>query len=456
MTDELWVLVDDRLAGRVTRKQGTLRFVYDDEYRTRRSPTPLSVSIPVETAEHPDQAVSPWLAGLLPDNESVLARWARTFQVGNSAFALLGTPVGEDCAGAVRFVTEDRLDAALAREGGVEWLDEAGVAKRLRDLKRDETAWLGSDFTGRFSLAGAQAKTALLYQNGQWGVPSGSAATSHILKPAITGLDDHDLNEHLCLSAARRVGLLVANTRIVTFEDQSAIVAERYDRLPETEGWMRRIHQEDMCQALGVPPGRKYQNDGGPTPPAIASLLRRVLPGPEADAAVSRFLDALTFNWLICGTDAHSKNYSLLLAGRQVRFAPLYDVASALPYPDMPFQKLRLAMKFGGSYLVTSGSPSMWARVGRELGLSGDLVVERARILMDRLPDAFADAARDPSIAATESTMPARLVDAVADRVQRSKATLALAQTPTTFSTERPADASTGLSDRGDSSRTGL
>jgi serine/threonine-protein kinase HipA len=268
MTDVLYVLIDDTRAGRITRRQGMLHFAYDDDYRRRHAPTPLSVSMPVETAEHPHQTVAPWLAGLLPDNESVLARWARTFHVGNSAFALLGTPVGEDCAGSVRFVRENRLEAALSRDATVGWLDEAGVAKRLRDLKRDGTAWLGADFTGRFSLAGAQAKTALLYQDGHWGVPSGAAATSHILKPAITGFDSHDLNEHLCLSAARRAGLLAANTRIATFEDQTAVVAERYDRVPAPQGWMRRIHQEDTCQALGLAPDRKYQNDGGPTPTA--------------------------------------------------------------------------------------------------------------------------------------------------------------------------------------------
>lgn len=207
MIDELSVLIGDRLAGLVTRRRGALRFTYQDAYRDSTMPTPLSVSMPVEISEHADQTVGPWLAGLLPDNENVLARWARTFQVGNSPFALLGTPVGEDCAGAVRFVSEDRLDAALSRNGAVDWLSDADVGKRLRDLKQDATTWLGADFTGRFSLAGAQAKTALLYQDGRWGVPSGAAATSHILKPAIVGLDDHDLNEHLCLTAARRAGL---------------------------------------------------------------------------------------------------------------------------------------------------------------------------------------------------------------------------------------------------------
>ena len=216
---------------------------------------------------------------------------------------------------------------------------------------------------------------------------------------------------------------MATNTQIMTFEDQSAIVAERYDRVSSPTGWARRIHQEDLCQALGLPPDRKYQNDGGPTPAAIVGLLRRALPGSEADAAVWRFFDALTLNWLICGTDAHAKNYSLLLAGRQVRLAPLYDVASALPYPGMLVQKMRLAMKFGGSYLVTSRSTELWLRVGKELGLPPEAALTRARSLMDRLPDAFAEAAHEPSVAAIESRMPARLIDAVANRVEECKLT---------------------------------
>ena len=184
MADELFVLIGGALAGTITRTSGALRLVYEAAYRRRRGATPLSVSMPLETAQHVGNRLQSWMAGLLPDNESVLTRWARTFHVANSAFALLGTPIGEDCAGAVRFVARDRLDGALARDGGVDWLDEGGVAARLRELQRDGTSWLGSDFSGRFSLAGVQAKTALLYRDGRWGVPTG-AATSHILKPAI-------------------------------------------------------------------------------------------------------------------------------------------------------------------------------------------------------------------------------------------------------------------------------
>ena len=423
MTNELFVLIGEHLAGRLTRRDGRLHFTYDDEYRSHRSPTPLSVSMSVQTAEYTDRFVAPWITGLLPDNEAVLALWARSFHVANSAFALLGTAIGEDCAGAVRFVPGERLSAALERAGGVTWLDEAGVASRLRDLRQDETSWLGSDFTGRFSLAGAQAKTALLYQNGRWGVPTGAAATTHILKPAIKGFDDHDLNEHICLRAARNLGLAVAVTRIETFEDQSAVVSERYDRSIDGTGWVDRIHQEDLCQATGHGPELKYHNEGGPTSTDIVRLLRRVLPGRIADDSVWRFFDALALNWLICGTDAHSKNYSLLLSGAQVRLAPLYDVASALPY-KVPVEKMRLAMKFGGSYLLGARSHTMWQKVASELALPADAVRERAASLMSRLPDAFADAARDPDVLRIGSTLPRRLVDGVAARVEASQATL--------------------------------
>ena len=221
----------------------------------------------------------------------------------------------------------------LKRKGEVQWLSENEVAKILRELRADATTWLGSDLTGRFSLAGAQAKTALLWDGTQWGRPSGAIATSHILKPAIKGLDDHDLNEHLCLQAAKSVGMTVAGTSIQTFEDQSALVIRRYDRIKSNQSQVR-IHQEDLCQASGMHPSKKYQSEGGPSPKSIAARLRLLIPGRVATDSIERFADALIWNWIIAGPDAHAKNYSLLLAGQDVRLAPLYDIASALPYKN--------------------------------------------------------------------------------------------------------------------------
>ncbi|MFL5818975.1 MAG: type II toxin-antitoxin system HipA family toxin [Conexibacter sp.] len=418
MSDTLVVALEDAVAGTLTRSPGgRLAFAYDEEFRRRPDTTPLSLTLPKQIREHVGARLDAWLWGLLPNNDAVLQRWGRQFHVSaSSPFALLSTPVGEDCAGAVRFVVPDRLEQLLDRPGSVTWLTEEDVAERLHDLRVDTTAWLGRSFTGEFSLAGAQAKTALLYRDGSWGVPSGATPTSHILKPAVAGLDDHDLNEHLCLDAARRAGLIAARTRIERFAEETAVVVTRYDRIESGET-IRRVHQEDICQALGVPPSRKYQNEGGPGPAEIVRLLRNAMRPSAAEDAVRRFADALAWNWLIAGTDAHAKNYSLLLAGPEARLAPLYDIASALPYGTHE-RKLRLAMKLGGDYRVYPHH-NPWPRAARELGLDPTTLVDRVRELAVLAPDVLADAIAAPEVTALERPLPARLLDLVADRAGR-------------------------------------
>ena len=419
MTDTLLVILDDVVAGMLTRLSGgRLRFDYDASYQERSGPTPLSLSMPVQVRSHLDQQINPWLWGLLPDNEQVLRRWGREFHVSaSSAFSLLATPIGEDCAGAVRFAPPDERERVLGRTGEVTWLTEDDVASRLRELREDSTAWLGRTFTGQFSLAGAQAKTALLFDGSQWGVPSGPIPTTHILKPAIAGLDDHDLNEHLCLDAARRAGLIAARSAIAQFADETAVVITRYDRIEASDKGMSRVHQEDLCQALGVPPSAKYQNEGGPTPARIARLFRDAMAPQAGEDAVRRFADALIWNWLIGGTDAHAKNYSILLAGNQVRLAPLYDIASALPYGTHE-RKLRLAMKIGTSYDVYL-QRNRWPDAARDLRLDAEALVERARELARIAPDAFADAVSAPDVVALRRELPGRLLDLVAGRARR-------------------------------------
>ncbi len=420
MTDSLAVILEDRVAGTLMRGgDGRLTFTYGEEYREREGATPLSLSMPTQVLSHPDRVVTTWLWGLLPDNDAVLRRWARGFQVSaSSPFSLLGSPVGEDCPGAVRFSKPEHVERALARTGDVSWLTDEQVTERLRELRRDSTAWLGESFTGQFSLAGAQAKTALLQRDGKWGVPSGAAATTHILKPAVTGFDDHDLNEHLCLDAARRAGLTAARTQIASFAGQTAVVVTRYDRHLAAES-ITRVHQEDLCQALAVPPARKYQNEGGPGVKEIAALLRRAMAPRIAQAATWAFADALAWNWLIAGTDAHAKNYSLLLAGNQVRLAPLYDIASALPY-GMHERKLRLAMKIGGDYRLLPYE-NRWPSAARDLGLDADALVDRVIELADRAPDAFAEAASTQEVQSLERDLPSRLVELVTERAKRCR-----------------------------------
>jgi serine/threonine-protein kinase HipA len=425
MNEPLIVIINDQIAGAVSRLRGDrLRFDYDEIYRNRPDATPISVSMPAQIASHPDRVITPWLSGLLPDNDAVLQRWARQFQVSaSSPFSMLSSPIGEDCAGAVRFALPEKLDRILKRPGNVTWLNDKDVAQRLRDLRADPTAWLGRTFTGQFSLAGAQAKTALLLEEDRWGVPSGSIPTTHILKPAISGLEDHELNEHICLEAARRCGLLAAKTRVAQFCDESAVVVTRYDRVSQADTVIR-IHQEDLCQALGIPPTKKYQNEGGPEPGEIASLLRRIMPPRAADDSIDRFAEALIWNWIIGGTDAHGKNYSLLLAANQVRLAPLYDVASALPYGENE-KALCFAMKIGGDYRVYLWR-NTWPAAARELGVDLDRLMAMLDKLTIMAPDAFAEAANGDDVRALDRKLPGKLVAAIAERSRRCRSVVGL------------------------------
>ena len=391
--NELVVLLGDLPVGRVRHDararltpQGRLTFVYDPAWRSAVGAYPISLSMPLALQEHGHDKIEPFLWGLLPDNETIIERWARRFGVSaRNAFALL-SHVGEDCAGAIRFVRAERqAEITLEGKGTVDWLNERDIAERLRILRADTSAWRKAADTGQFSLAGAQPKTALLFDGKRWGVPSGRIPTTHILKPGTPGLDGHAENEHLCLAVASELGLPVAHSHVEHFEDQVAIAVERYDRI-ETRTGIVRVHQEDICQALAVHPVRKYENEGGPGPRAIADLLREH--SRNLDEDLLAFTEALIFNWLIGGTDAHAKNYSVLIGVEgAVRLAPLYDLASALPYAGTQARKLKLAMKIGGKYRLGEIGAYQWEKLGRELKLSED----RIRASLSRMTRAVVD-----------------------------------------------------------------
>lgn len=393
---ELVCLLDGREVGVVRRTRGRLSFTYAQSWRRARGAYPLSLSMPLAAAEHGHAAIEPFLWGLLPDNEHVLRRWAASFQVSpQNVFALIGE-VGEDCAGAVQFLPQATFeDLQSGAERATAWLTEADIAERLRLLRQDAAAGRAPSDIGQFSLAGAQPKTALLFDGQRWGVPSGRTPTTHILKPTTPDFDGHAENEHLCLSLARVLGLPTADSDVRRFEDVAAIVVTRYDRIAAGTAPIRRVHQEDMCQALRIHPARKYQNEGGPGPRQIVDLLAASVRGAHPDAAmqdVQTFLDALVFNWLIGGTDAHAKNYSILLAGDGlVRLAPLYDIASIYAYPQIDPLKAKLAMKIGGDYRLRDIGWADWIQVSRDIGAPAEGLVDRARDMVRRLPDALSD-----------------------------------------------------------------
>jgi len=346
--------------------------------------------MPMTAAAHTGAKVGAFIWGLLPDNEQIIQEWARRFHVSaRQPFGLIGA-VGEDCAGAVQFVAPDRVDAVLSGQlDGIEWLSTAQIAERLAGLRTNRGAWRRVGDGGQFSLAGAQPKIALTQQNGEWGIPTGRVPTTHILKPPSADLEAQAENEHFCLSVLGQLGLPVAQSSVRSFDGEIAIVVERYDRLV-TEAGVLRIHQEDFCQALGVMPEKKYQNEGGPGLKDIISLIREVSEDPQED--VQTVVDATIFNWIIGGSDAHAKNFSLLItAGGRSRLAPIYDVASVLPYaPQVQFQDVKLAMKIGGEYRLSEINMRHWSRFSDENKLDIDHVRERIRTMADQLPDVSA------------------------------------------------------------------
>ena len=423
----LAVLLGGEPIGEVRRAaSGLLEFGYDHDYARGPEAVPLSVSMPLSRPAHPHSTISPWLWGLLPDSDDVRRRWAGEFGVpASDPFGLLGTPIGHDCAGAVQFCRPDELNWLSERGGGVAPLSEGGVASRLRALQEDENAWLDPRIHLQFSLAGGQRKTALHHTGMEWGIPWGAVPTTHILKPAIRGLPWTDVNEHLCLTAARILGLAAARTSLVRFEEQIAVAVQRFDRL-NRDGVLWRIHQEDFCQALGVDPRLKYQSDGGPGAADIADALRHHVPEGRAGTDLARLSDALAFNWLVGAPDAHAKNYSLLLDHRGGRLAPLYDVISAVPYGGDGRPPIRLAMRIGSHDRLDEINRRDWGVVAAQLHLSPSALAERILDMVRRLPYAFEQAATDPSVQTVADTFAQRMIELMADRARECSALISL------------------------------
>ena len=375
---------------------GRLAFVYEPEWIASPEAFPLSLCMPLSADVHGNGAIKTWLWGLMPDDPKVLDGWGKRFGVSTVDIVGLLTKVGEECAGAVQFAANDALDRLLQPErltahphaSAVQWIDEAEIALRLRELTANASAGRRSYDAGQFSLAGAQPKTALFESSdGRWGIPSGRWPTNRILKPPV--LDIHALawNEHLCLDLIRRLGWRAARSSVREFSDErgmeQAIVVERYDRIT-LGGVLTRVHQEDCCQALRVLPTRKYETQGGPTVEQIEALIRN-----ESSASVEdrlRFLDAIALNWLIGGTDAHGKNFGVLIAaGKQVRLAPLYDVISLLPYPDLWRRDNTLAMSIGGERRIAAIGREQWEKLGGATGVGRREMVARVANVADRV-----------------------------------------------------------------------
>jgi serine/threonine-protein kinase HipA len=379
VSDALDVYLHGRLAGTLERKsQARLSFTYAGGWIEAEC-APISLSLPVRTEAYDHDECAPFFEGLLPEGDFLKAI-SRTLHVSaRNPFQLLAE-IGGECAGAIS-VGPVGGPAPGRAEHPPRWLSESELAGLLADLPdRPLLGTIDEEDGFRISLAGAQDKVGVLFDGRRVGLTRGNPPSTDIVKAPIPGVVDPVANEAFCMSLAAHAGLEVAPAEPRSADGHEYLLVHRYDRdeLAEPDG---RLHQEDFCQALGLVPAVKYENEGGPNVADCARLIHRHSDAPARD--IIAFLDALIFNFLIGNNDAHSKNYSLLLDGPgAIRLAPLYDLLSIAIIEGA---SRNLAMKYGGEKRVRYLRGRHLQRLAGELEVRPALVKRRAEAMIERV-----------------------------------------------------------------------
>jgi serine/threonine-protein kinase HipA len=375
---DVWLLGE--YVGQLDQTAGRLSFTYDADWLGRPDAVLLSASLPLRANPFDDRAARPFFAGLLPEQDR-RDQVARAIGVsGGNDFALLDA-IGGECAGAVTFTHPGERPIEQATDLDYRALEDRELAAIIDKLP--ERPLLAGEEGVRLSLAGAQDKLPVLLVDGHIALPLHGAPSSHILRPAMRRVEDSVHNEGFCLALAQRIDLNAAAADIRDVEGRPYLLVERYDRKRGPDNHPRRLHQEDFCQALGVAPEYKYQNEGGPSLIDCFALVRRAT--RPAALYLPQLLDAVLFNTLIGNNDAHSKNYSLIYGAGGTTLAPLYDVLCTAVYPELT---PKMAMKIGDHYKFSDVFPRHWERFAQGANLSPPQVRRRLLDLTQRLPQA--------------------------------------------------------------------
>ena len=380
---------------------GALEFAYTPEWLATDGARPISLSMPLQHRAYAGEIVYNYFDNLLPDNKQIRDRIQARFKAPTShPFDLLAA-IGMDCVGAVQIVPEDEPPQGVRRIEG-EPLTDSQIAKLLKNYQQ---APLGmSEEAGeafRISIAGAQEKTALLWKNNAWHRPLGTTPTTHILKLPIgkiehSGMDLSESceNEWLCLRIAEAFGLPVCQAEVALFEGAKALVVERFDRRPG-DGWIMRLPQEDMCQALGVSPNIKYESDGGP---GIKSIMLFLLQSRASSEDRVLFFKAQVLFWLLAAIDGHAKNFSVFIEPEgRYRLTPMYDIMSAYPLLDnrqLEAKKIKLAMALSGKnrhYHWHKIQPRHFISTAKAVGFNEKTARENFVEMMAGVDEAIAD-----------------------------------------------------------------
>lgn len=369
---------EGRLVGRLTQDEhGDLGFVYAPAWVADANAPPLSASLPKRAQAFRKRECRPFFAGLLPE-ESQRDVVAQVLGVSRANDFSLLDRLGGEVAGAIELLPRGADPSATPSDYSPRRLDDAALVKLLDDLPLRPC--LAGENGLRLSLAGAQPKVPVVLVDNAVALPAPGQPTTHILKPPIAWLAGMTENETLVMRLAAAVGLDVATVEPRVVRGRTFLLIERYDRFVDDDGRVRRLHQEDFCQALGIAPENKYAHEGGPTFVNCFTLVREIsaVPGPD----VLELLDAVIFNVIVGNADAHGKNFSILYRSSGPRLAPLYDLLSTAFYPEL---SSHFAMKIGKRSTLGELDAAGWERFAKDAGVSRPLVRQRVREMAEKI-----------------------------------------------------------------------
>lgn len=382
--EPLRVYLNNILVGRLLKEPGgAIEFRYDQGWLDRENVFAISLSLPLREDLYKGEPVAAVFENLLPDSDTLRRRVAEKVGAdGTDAYSLL-TKIGRDCVGALQFIREGELEPPASSkniEGHL--IDESSIERLLHNLAQAPLG-ISKDDDFRISVAGAQEKTALLRHGEKWMRPYGTTPTTHIFKTQIgklpNGIDLSNSieNEYYCLKIIEAFGIPVNTAEIKLFGNTKALVIERFDRLWTKTGMLLRLPQEDCCQALSVPPTRKYEEDGGPGIVQILNLLKGS-DTPEEDQR--KFLIAQMIFWIIGATDGHAKNFSIFLTPKGgFHMTPMYDALTAQPSLNshqIVRKQMRLAMCVGNNrhYRIDEIHPRHFVQTAETAGIPKGLI----------------------------------------------------------------------------------
>lgn len=321
-------------------------FQYSADYVASKDSVALSLSLPLRIEEFSQRECMPFFAGLLPEEDS-RKRIADYLHISETSTLKLLEALGGECAGLITITNEENPELERKvydfNSENYEELSDDRIAEYIR--KMPERPLIRADEKLRLSLAGAQEKLSLARINEKWYLPLNGAPSTHILKPARNGsLETLADNEYICMKIASGFGIGVPDVDIVDFDGKKVFIVQRYDRVIDGTS-IKRLHQEDFCQALGLMSEQKYESDGGPGIAAIFNLIKKNFSRPIVDQR--DFLKMVVFNYLVGNCDSHGKNYSILYKNGLVQLAPMYDCVSTCVYSGLTD---KLSMKIGNHF----------------------------------------------------------------------------------------------------------